>query len=324
MCLLAAALSFVGAAAADDRGLRLRWVRGPGAEHCVHGDVLEDELRATLGSSGERAPRMTVEGLIKRDAQRGGFRAFFHVLDAAGRTLGTRELHSAERDCARATPSLLLVLSVLAELAVRDVERLVPVLAQAGDAELPKAVRDVAPERPWQLQPMAATGVALGMSPEVSLGLTVGAELHTPWAVSAVLRGTYWPAGQSDFQRANGRLGAIDFHMYQAELAGCLPLLAPRALRLDMCWGATLLARHVRLFGLPSQQPSLRATLGLSASLSLAYAVSARWSILLTSSVIGLSRRDRYAYADAVGDTHSLYRASPVAAALSVGIGATL
>ncbi len=316
-------------AAADNAKLRLNWVRGQGAERCASGDALTDALRASIEPSHEHAPPVSIEGLIEMDARQGGFRAHFSVLDAAGQVLGKREIYSPERDCKRATPAVLLVLSVLAELAAADRDAPLPLVDQARDAESPFSQQSVAASEPtsaepWRLQPLAATGFAFGMSPEASFGVVVGADLHTPSVMSGAFRVMYWPAGQSSFERANGRLGAIDFQVLQAELAACLPVGAPRDFRFEVCWGPTLLMRYVRLIGLPVQHPSLRSTLGLSATVTLAYALSRRWKVQLMSSLIGLSRRDSYVYADTAGEARQVYRESAVAAALSLGFGVLL
>src|SRR5690349_1059097 len=76
--------------------LTLNWVRSDGAESCVSSKELDAKLREALAADNVAPAALSIEGWVQREPQRGVWRARLRVLDAEERTIGTRELNSAD------------------------------------------------------------------------------------------------------------------------------------------------------------------------------------------------------------------------------------
>lgn len=148
--------------------------------------------------------------------------------------------------------------------------------------------------------------MALGLTPQPALGPALGLQLRTPWSLTLQLHAGYWSDTHTTISSKSAELG-VDVTASFVDLTVCLPLLTTQAWRLAVCWGPDLVLRRVKMFGLPDDRDTLRATLGADAAIQLAYAATEHWFLALDASLLGLTRRASYVYERADGTTSTLY-----------------
>jgi hypothetical protein len=308
-------------------------VRAKGAESCVSGAQLDRELAQLLAASRVTPRALVLEGVATRDANTGTFSAHLRAIDARERVIGVRELTSTEPRCDQLTASILLVLSLMVEFGSRG--ELVAGSSQSRDAErIPAlhAARSTQPVSPapaaaahFQVVPMAALSLAVGLNPALSVGPALSVHVHTPWWPVFALRAGYWPSGRINLNVSPGADSAsMEFHTFAGDLSLCLPLVRNVSWWFASCWGAALAARDVRVRGLDARANSVRVWAGASAALKLAYAVSARWLVTLDADMLGFRQRDRYDYEDIAGQRHSVFRPAHFAGLFALGLGVRL
>lgn len=322
--LICAALAWRAECACAQAPFVLNWVRGEGAETCVSGPELQAKLREVLSAASVSAGALVLEGVVERDAS-DQFRVYLHVLGANGTPLGSREFHSAERECARLTPSIVLVLSFLIELGAREVEITAPAPPRSpietGHVAWPKETppREVARELArWQLEPRALLALGLGLLPGAALGPMLGLHVRTPWPLALLWRAAYWPDARTLAKASS--VGA-DFQVFAADLGVCLPALTTADWWLGACWGPAIILRRAESVGLPERRDSLRASFAAEATLQLTYAPTPHWFLAFDASLLGVFRRDSYFYEQADHISHAIYRTSQLAGQLALGLG---
>ena len=92
----------------------LAWIRGEGAASCATSRELARGIEARIGRSVFVSPtnaELVIEGHI--DHKSTGFKVHFEALDAAGQSLGVRDIESDDDNCAAFTESITLVASLL-------------------------------------------------------------------------------------------------------------------------------------------------------------------------------------------------------------------
>jgi hypothetical protein len=319
-----------GSVSAQPTPLTLNWVRAEGAESCISGRELEQQLRRTLLAESVVSGALVIEGLATRDADSGLFRARLRVLDADENVVGMRELTSTEPSCARLTSSVVLVLSLLVELGSQhsqparatrgvDGERIPALQTQNAPASAPAR-----PTRHWQVEALAALALAVGLNPDANVGQTLGLRLRTPWWPAIALRAGYWPGGRVRLEDRDARPASVEFHTIAIDVALCLPIVQSEPWWFAGCWGPALALRKVRVHGLAEASDTLRVAPGASAALQFAYAVSPRWMISLDASLLGFRQRDRYAYEDTRGAVQGVFRSRHFAGLFALGLGVRL
>ena len=159
-CGVAALVIAPAAAWAQPAPTALQWVRLPGAEACADGPTLARLVDARLGrpvfTAPSRAERL-LEGRIGPRASAPGWEIVITSHSAAGRT-GSRTLLADRADCAAVTPTLGLVLSLLADPdACRDGAcGPAHALPGAGEATAPAVLRLLAETPPPTPPPVRA------------------------------------------------------------------------------------------------------------------------------------------------------------------------
>jgi len=188
-------------AAEEPRTSSLSWFRMPGAESCIPtqtlGRAVEHRLGRSVFVSASQAD-VSVEGRIEK--REGGGAATWHAVltlrDAAGATLGTRELERPEASCDAMSEPLALIIAVMidpdaasrppaATLAPLPTPTPTPAPSPApAEAPLPAPappiptrIKDV-----WHFEGTGSGTVSTGLAPELGIGATVEGVLYPPSA----------------------------------------------------------------------------------------------------------------------------------------------
>lgn len=328
---LGSALFVSSARAEPDSPLSLNWVRGDGAESCVSARELDTRLREALAADNVAPAALSIEGWVQRDPQRGQWRARLRVLDAEEHTIGMRELVSSEASCEALTPSVVLVLAILVELGSgQRVQDDTPATAQSACPAPAPAVPTPQPAptpKPtpagWQVEPLAALTIALGLLPSAALGPQLGLRVSSPWPLALLMHGGYWPGGRESIAGAVAR-AAVDFRAYHGDLSLCLSLPRTGAFLLAGCWGAVLGARRAHVTGLLDARDTTRLYAAASASAHFGYAVTSRLSLGLETSFLGFAREDRYSFDDPSGARRVAFRSGRFTGLFALGLGVRL
>jgi hypothetical protein len=342
LCLIAGASLAQSrpAIAQEAPAIALDWVRGEGAESCASSRELSNKLSAALAEVTVTPSAHTIEGSIVRDAARKQYHVRLRLLDANQGTAGIRELTSADEDCARLTPSIVLVLAVLAELgsgATLTFDATTPEgsaqRAQASDSaqSAKSAAQPAAPARPqtksarpFAVEPWAALALGFGFAPERTLGPVLGLRVRTPWLVAFAWRAAYWPAGRAPIVTPNAVSAGVSFDVIESDLDLCIPLPRDASWWVANCWGAALVMRNARPHGLRPARDSLRVTGTAHAALEVGYAPSSRLLLSLLGSLVAFRRNDAYTFDDVQGTRHVLFRQDHFAGSLAMTIGTRL
>jgi hypothetical protein len=268
------------------------WLRASGSESCVTDGELAQLLRQATEADGVARVPLTIDGTLTRDAASGAFQARLHVSDGRGETLGVRELTSSGPSCSALTPSIVLVLSILVELAAQS--------AAAPQAQTtPPAPRDTAsPQQgvPWEttaksaavkrwwFEPSAALAVALNLAFGTRAGPALGLRVRTPWWIAFVARTAYFSQPEDSYATSDASEISVKHRFFQSDLSLCAPFFRHPAWWLAGCGGVAFVVHRVDTTvpaelgaSFDAASHSSRLSVGFDASLQLAYAISPRW-----------------------------------------------
>jgi hypothetical protein len=209
----------------EPRAASLSWVRHEGAEQCPGPAVIARGVESRIGRhvlATSAASELAVEASIG-PAQPTGFRVAIRMSDAEGRTIGKRDLSSAELDCAVAAASAELVIALMIDpdaklVAPPDIALPAPV-AEAPVAftpqpapiapapppptvitvPVPVPARDAGPQRvadvsPWAAAVDASAALVWGVLPGAAPAVRVTGRLPALDGRFAVgIGGSYYP-----------------------------------------------------------------------------------------------------------------------------------
>ena len=168
-------------------GTRLTWARGAGAERCVGLLGLQEDVKARLGYDPFAMPReIAVEGVIVRGAK--GFRAELVIRDAGDRSLGTRQLASAEADCRSLGEAVAVAITVAIDPEATGVSTPLVEEGRITDAPppaLPTPSRPPAPAANVTLSGGAGVGLVPGVVPLVALRVRANVGEHVQVGLGA-------------------------------------------------------------------------------------------------------------------------------------------
>jgi hypothetical protein len=325
--------------AAESGPWTFRWLRGPGAESCVADDELARQLhRATEADDIAPVP-LTIEGTLTRDGANGVFHARLHVLDGRGETLGVRELTSSEPRCELLTPSIVLVLSILVELAAQPAA-----VAGQGEAKRPSESDAVSPReadsakasaKRWWFEPSLALAMAMKLTVDISVGPALGLRVRSPWWLALVVRSAYFPRESHSIQAsADGASVSTDLRASKTDLALCSPFFRHPVWWLAACGGATFVWRQfdvTALSGEPEAIPGRAASplrqfaFGFDSTLQMGYTISQHWLVSVDLSLLVFQRPEGGAGFNSDAQFGQIiYRTPSIAGVFSWGIGARL
>jgi hypothetical protein len=159
-----------------DAPTRIEYVRGPGAESCPDEGALRAAVIEKLGRdpfTDARSGRSLV-AKVTRDGQT--FRATIRLVDADGKTLGTRGLAHDGPRCDDLVASMALSMSVAIDPHADDAPRVepsepvpTPAKAQPERREVPPRT-SMEPPDPIHIEAAAAPAVWVGAAPSASVG----------------------------------------------------------------------------------------------------------------------------------------------------------
>jgi len=320
----------------------LSWVRLPGAEACSDGRALAREVERRLGRAVFTSAAQASLGLEGRvePARGGGFRAVLVVVDEQGVRLGSRELRSRDPRCQAFDDELVLVLAITidpdAVLTPRDA-RGSPALLAALPPMPPPLALTLPPAEPAPPPLPAALSVAGAAPARWRAGLLVGAMFTFGLlpAPAAGVAGRAWmaPPGWPTIEVGGGawldqRLAPAAFGATFRLATGQLAVYPVTVAR----WGFELGPRvgvevgSLRAagfgFGVLRQQEQLVVNALAGAQLRRRLVGPALAALALDVAVP--VERDRFYYTDAAAVPHEVFRMSPVALGLGLGLGAEI
>jgi hypothetical protein len=328
--IVAAALAGAWPARAEparDKVIALSWVRRDGAEPCASAQEMAVAVEKLVGDVVFVAPRgatLSVEGWVEhRD---GSFRAEIRLVDAAGATLGTREIERDGPSCAALTLPASLAIALLLE---PDGARPTPRPSAPKPAApipappCPPQPRSAAPrERPpgLSLDVLIGGAVGLGVLPEPAVALTAGLHLRTPSRWDFGLNGALYHEQSVPIRPT----AAAHFWLAEIEPSACYAPLAETWARIAACAAPTFSYLRVHASGLrDASQVDVLVPVGALAMRS--RLIDARRGLSLGLDVsLGLPlRRDPYRYDDERGASRELFRMAPVVGRVSLNAGVT-
>lgn len=326
ICVTGAALTFgvalLGSPAAaepNDRraGAALQWVRLPGTEDCLSGDLLARKVEAKLQREVFPAPSkasILIEGHVERVPE--GYRAELRMSASDGKPLGSRELTSPQSSCAELSETVAVVLAVMIDPdATTRVE---------PPQEEPKPAPEPKPEPQATLADrqrlLGFARLAVGILPGSALGIGVAYEVaFERWGELRVEGVTYLE--REDALPGDPNLKAR-LRIAHAGVAYCPLRLQLAQLRVAGCAGGELGGAYSEGSGFDPENHSTIALWGSgSASARLAVKLVAALELHLGASFVVPAAR-RYQGVDTDGVTRPLFEAEPVACSFDLGLGA--
>lgn len=241
LALVAAILLQPAAALAGEGPVRARldWQSSPG---CLDQQQLERAVRARL----RRQPfvdagsvDVVVRGRIVPAEANRGWAVEIQLIDPGGQLLGTRTLSSEAPRCSALDDSLPLVVALMIDMPRDELPRPRPESSTApatsgeppwrpGVLALPEPQPGAA--SPLNLEPRLEIVTALGLTPELGLGLAAGALIEPPafWAVD--LEAAWWlprsvdagPSGSDfDLWTVGLQICPVEWKLGEGRLYGC-------------------------------------------------------------------------------------------------------
>jgi len=334
---------------------RLEVTKGAGAEHCVDGPSLSRavEKRLQRRAFREDVPAtLHLKIAITHDAA--GWSALLTMRDGTDAFLGRRRLVTEAADCSALDDSLALVVALLVDSppspAVEEVEPSLvhetasqkpppqatptdpalgstppPALSESAATEAPRenesAIRlprdTPAAREPWRIQ-LAAEGVgAIGILPGFAPGIELGIGAKAPRLPELRLfAGWYGPREQ---RRAEQDAGARFDALYLGfEVCPFEPTLGIS--QWTICAGQSVGRLRAAAFGFDENTTSDHLTYALLARGALQLALSSRVAVRFGVRAELPAVRGVFRYGTPNGGQQELYRPSPVAAVLDLGL----
>lgn len=306
----------------------LQWVRLPGAESCADGATLARLVEQRLGRAAFVAPsraERTLEGRIAPRREGVGWEVSIATYTPAGRA-GLRTLVTERADCAAATPTLGLVLSLLTDPdACRD--DACQGALRSGEATAPAVLRLLAesaptprpppstPERPSTL--FVGAGLSLlGVSPSVSASVAWRWRARaTPWALELGLAGL-WPIDLAVSSQSSLRAHAAGA---LASALGCYGLFDDQ--RVSLCAGVAGGAMVTRVEGSDASTPAVDPVVAAVLRLSVEVPLGARWVLRASASAAAPVAWPRYQVTVDGAEPVTVQRAGPVGGSLEMHLG---
>jgi hypothetical protein len=267
---------------------------------------------------------VSVEGYVERTAD--GFRAQVSITDQHGDIVGKRTLQSADPTCRDLDASLALTLSLLIDPNAALSPSGAPSTEPDDEVGEPDAEADVAfasdrfassADDGRRASTELGGGLAVGLLPGVALGLVLRGSVTPPRTIRIVFDGAVWMDRE---KTPEGGGDPVGFSLLEAGLGAC-PLGADhRAIRMRLCGGAAVGALSTRglVDGRIRVERHVAAGAFLRGELDLVLAPH-----LFVELGLGLRApfvRDWFDY-ELDGDRRELFRMSPVAAIVDLGLG---
>jgi hypothetical protein len=257
-------LSLIGSAsageAAEAQHFSWSWVRLPGAETCAAAEEIAGAVRARLGRDPFAVPaERRIEGWVERGD--GRWLAHLNVTGLDGRSIGARQLESAEAACATLVDAVTLavVLTIDPEASFAPQPPGPPKTAEGAGPEpapdtwaapppaptpmVPPAqtatAREAPPPPPGVREPGLAMTAALralaveGVLPRARAGAEAGAEIELSPQFGIAAAVGFLPSVRTDNKR-------FAFGLMEASLGPCLTLVRETRTRLGLCAEAQL------------------------------------------------------------------------------------
>ena len=275
--------------------------------------------RDAFGPSAELVVHVKVERLTDRH-----FRAVLEVTDAAGQTLGTREITSPSELCSSLDQRLVLAVALLADnppepadAAPRAVEPRQQAPAPAAEASPERDVETVPREPParpsWELAAEAALLVEAGLLPAVRPGVDVGLRLKPlPWLVARAGILGFWPAS-AEFAGTS-----THFWLLAGRFELCAGDLHGQHVQTALCAGALYATLGTATHGVVDRRDGTRAELAGSLSFRAALPVGRRWMLGAGVTAVFPYRPERFVV-QVNSEPHELFQMAKPALLASLG-----
>lgn len=337
----AAALAFVASLAlaresraeeptAAPRTSSLSWVRLAGADECVSTQALaravEERLQRKVFVSASQAD-VSVEARVERRPS--GFHAAVVLRDAAGESLGTRELDHPGPTCDGLTEPLAIVVAVMIDpdaQAGPEVNVEAPALATKPDPPPRDRAEPAAPppsprrREPFALEGDTSVALAFGLMPRAAAGLAVHGLLVAP-EVPVAYKGTIAGFGEQTISSERG----ARVRVLSAIVDGALcPALRRRAGALYACAGLQVGALSARNDAPEGSTERVDDGLRLLASFTLGargtLRIAGPFGGQLGAQAVLPVLRPSIAHDTGRGAGEELFRVAPVAAVVDAGL----
>lgn len=317
---------FAGTVAAADTTparARLEWTREPGAEGCIDGEALRKAVDRRWGREvfvDDDTASIVVNGTARRDS-RGAWSVKLELHRADGTSLGSRRIVTRASDCSSLDDSVALALGLMLDLSepteAPPDQTAPPPPARVSGPPITIPKETIAPRLPWRAEPTVGIEGALGLLPGVSLGARLGIAVEPPHAWRVEIGADLWQNRET-----TPLLPGARFSMWTIDLAIC-PLAFDRG---NVASWACVAQRAGKI---TAEGVGFDANAAPDETLLTAEArLGATWAFappLAVHAAMGLDVplvRFRFVYRDEHSDIAAVYRMSPVAGALGLGIGA--
>jgi hypothetical protein len=299
---------------------RLEWKRGENSDACIDGPALKEAVDRRWGRRvfvDDATGDVIVKGMVKR--RRGAWSVHLELERADGSKLGSRDIVTRSSECSSLDDSVALALGLMLDLTERAEA---PGGAQGGSplpAKPPITIPEetVAPRVPWRFEPTLAGEAEVGLMPGVAFGgrLALGIEPPRVWRIEA--GGTLWQERDAQIGSAGTR-----FSMWTLDLAICPVSMGQEPLNAWICIAQRAGTVRAEGTGFDRNAVQRETFLAAEARSGLTWAFAGP---LVLHAAFGLEVplvRLEFVFRDAEGDLRSVYRMSPIAGVLGVGIGA--
>lgn len=300
---------------------RLEWIRAEGAEACIDGQSLREAVDRRWGRRvfvDDATASVLVKGKVGR--ARGAWWVHLKLERADGTKLGSRNLVTHAPDCSSLDDSVALALGLMLDLTEQSATSPEPSHDGAPPPEKPPITipkETVASRIPWHVEPMLGGEAAVGLLPGLTFGGRFAVALEPPRVWRIEMGGTLWQERDAESGPSGARLS-----MWTLDLAICPLSIGQDNLSAWACLAqraGTVRARGVGFDRNASQKDTFlaaEARFGTTWTFAPPFALHAAFG--LEAPLVRLA----FVYRDEQGDIGSVYRMSPVAGTLGLGIGA--
>lgn len=301
---------------------RLEWTRSPGAESCIDRAGLSDAVSRRWGRQvfvdGDD-PAIVVKGTVGR-SRRGTWYARIELARSDGTKLGSRVIVTHAPDCSSLDDSLALALGLMLDLteppASTEPNRPPSAPPQVSGPPITIPKETLAPRVPWQIEPALGAEAALGILPGVMFGGRLSISIEPPRLWRIEIGGTLW-----QHVKTSATEGAR-FSLWTIDVAVCPAVWEDAKIAASACIAQR--AGKVTAEGVGFDANATPDETFLAAELrgGLAWTFASPFVLGGTLGMDVPLVRFRFVYREPGGAVGAVYRMSPVAGIVALGIGA--
>jgi hypothetical protein len=290
----------------------------PNTEQCMRGAALEGAVEERLARRVFVPPEQAdLRVQIRYEKTGNAWRADLTLHNRADELLGRRELNTDAPHCSALDASVALVVALLVDVAREQVVPAeVPPEPEVQPTPLQLPQDEYAPREPWHFEPAALGAIALGLLPNVAVGVTLRLGIEPPFFWLTELEAGLWRSSPARIDSAGS-----DFTLVSVGLFICPVVLKVAPAEVAFCAGQHIGRVEVESFGFEQNFEHVRMAYSLGGRVQGGLPLGQHWRALAGLGAEAVLSRDQFYFTGPDDSRGELFRMAPAILTIEAGLG---